>query len=268
MTEWRAARIFCWGFIVSEAIMVILILVSIFVMHGYNRDTFWSLMSSAGAALWMLTVGVGGNLLIPTFRRRSDLYQAAITRQIDRVSLVREQPNPSVVIPSLPIAIESMQRRRVVLGWYGCIYATIVSPFLAIQFIASQIAPDGIFMATFLGLLTLVFLGLGIFVLIRPSLLTIQATEEGLTVRSTESRTMRWKDVRAFAIVGGFHRPGTSKTYMLSSGKNRIRWTRLARTRWCSINAPATSDDDFQRQMDALLSYIAARTGLPLLDLR
>jgi hypothetical protein len=55
---------------------------------------------------------------------------------------------------------------------------------------------------------------------------------------------------------------------MLSSGKSAIRWTRLARTRWYSVLVPTISDEEYQRQVDALLSYIAARTGLPLLDLR
>lgn len=272
MTKWRAARIFCWGVTVWGTILIIVLLVTIFVMHGYSRDMFWSLTSSGGAVLWMLTVGVGGNLLIPTFRRRSELFHAAIAHQLDRVPLAREQLNLSLTLPSLPFAIGCVQRRRVLLGWYGCIYVLIAvliaSPVLVRQLIAGQIAPEGIFMATFLGLLFIVFLGLGIFALVRPSHLTIRATEDGLTIRSSESRTMRWEDARVFALVDGFRRPGSTSTYMLSSGKSAIRWTRLARTRWYSVIVPIISDEEYQRQMDALQSYIAARTDLPLLDLR
>ena len=79
---------------------------------------------------------------------------------------------------------------------------------------------------------------------------------------------MRWEDARVFALVDGFRRPGSTSTYMLSSGKSAIRWTRLARTRWYSVIVPIISDEEYQRQMDALQSYIAARTDLPLLDLR
>jgi hypothetical protein len=34
------------------------------------------------------------------------------------------------------------------------------------------------------------------------------------------------------------------------------------------VTTPTTSDEEYQRQMNALLSYIAARSNLPLLDLR
>lgn len=102
----------------------------------------------------------------------------------------------------------------------------------------------------------------------QPPHQTIRITEAGLTARSIESRTIAWDKACVFALVEGGKRPGSTAIYILSSGRNSVRWSYRPRTRWYSVTTPTTSDEEYRRQMNALLSYIATRTGLPLLDLR
>ena len=101
---------------------------------------------------------------------------------------------------------------------------------------------------------------------------TILITREGLSHQYSSYSNyidfMAWKDMRVFAIVEGGRRFSSGATYILASDRHGVRWTHLPRAHWYSTLVPTTSNEEYQRQMEALLSYAAARTGLPLLDLR
>ena len=62
--------------------------------------------------------------------------------------------------------------------------------------------------------------------------------------------------------------PSAWYCYVVCNNWNDMRWMYRARTRWYSVMTPTTFDEEYQRQMEALLNYAAARTGLPLIDLR
>jgi len=66
----------------------------------------------------------------------------------------------------------------------------------------------------------------------------------------------------------GRQKSGASITYELSSARNIVRWTWfLRKTSWVDLG-PTISHDEYNRQMQALLSLVAAKTGLQLYDLR
>jgi hypothetical protein len=95
----------------------------------------------------------------------------------------------------------------------------------------------------------------------------VHVTEDEIVVHSEGNRraSLAWDNVRVFALI---QQRSNANVYMVSSGKKDVYWSHRLHTRWYSPAEPRTSDDEYRRQMDALLSYIAARTGLPLLDLR
>jgi hypothetical protein len=99
----------------------------------------------------------------------------------------------------------------------------------------------------------------------------VEATPEGLfvSVETTPARTrsIQWDEVRLFALYGG-KETGESIEYELSGPMTILCWRRLNQTRWRSWMKPALPFDEYDRQMEALLALIAAKTGLLLYDLR
>jgi hypothetical protein len=167
----------------------------------------------------------------------------------------------------LPTSIDLDGRHKVALGWAVAVNATSALALLLAQVIAVSFALDGHILLLFALFSVLYTVGAAIFVA-EPPHQTIRITEAGMTVRTNESRTIAWNDARIFALVEGGERSGSTKIYMINTGKSSVRWSYRPHTRWYSVTTPTTSDEEYQRQMNALLSYIAARTGLPLLDLR
>lgn len=76
-----------------------------------------------------------------------------------------------------------------------------------------------------------------------------------------------WQEARLFAIRSG---PlGTPATrYELSSPTSVVTFGRARSTRWWRLYRPVLAWENYAFQMDALLDLIAAKTGLPLYDVR
>jgi hypothetical protein len=96
----------------------------------------------------------------------------------------------------------------------------------------------------------------------------ISISEEVIAISPdrTKSGAIAWDAVRVFALIQQL--PNGTRIYMLSTGDNEVRWKHRPRTHWYSLAAPTTLDAVYNQQMEALLNYAAARTGLPLLDMR
>jgi hypothetical protein len=95
-------------------------------------------------------------------------------------------------------------------------------------------------------------------------------TEGGLISNAGIKVIMPWYEARLFAMYGTFgaQKSGAAITYELSSARDIVRWTWfLRKTYWVDIE-PMMSHDEYNRQMQALLSLVTAKTGLPLYDLR
>jgi hypothetical protein len=99
----------------------------------------------------------------------------------------------------------------------------------------------------------------------------ITVTEGGVTGHdSNQTHTVMWQEARLFAMYNtlGAEKNGAAVTYELSSARDIVRWTWVLRkTYWVGLES-AISHDEYNRQMQALLSLVVARTGLPLYDLR
>jgi hypothetical protein len=80
-------------------------------------------------------------------------------------------------------------------------------------------------------------------------------------------RRIAWQEARLFAIRGGAL--GTPATrYELSSPTTVVTFGWAYPHRWWGLYRPALTWENYAFQMDALLEVIAAKTGLPLYDVR
>jgi hypothetical protein len=129
--------------------------------------------------------------------------------------------------------------------------------------------PFLVFFVLFL-LFALIPLAVAFFAL-RSSGQELTVTEDGMTVHDNHQvHVVKWQEARLFAMYGTFgkQKSGTSITYELSSARDIVRWTWVLRRTWSPGLEPTIPQDEYNRQMQALLSFVVARTGLPLYDLR
>jgi hypothetical protein len=101
----------------------------------------------------------------------------------------------------------------------------------------------------------------------------LTVTEHGLIMLGFRKvHSVSWQEAKLFAIDGifGARRYPHPSIFELSSANDIIRWTWMRRSsfRVLFYSQPVLSEEDYNRQMQSLLSFIAARTGLPLYDLR
>lgn len=99
----------------------------------------------------------------------------------------------------------------------------------------------------------------------------IEVTEQGVRVRYGGQKSfVGWEEVRLFAVYNtwGVPRWGSSLSYELSSATAIARWNWIRHPNFFSMSAAGVPPGEYQQQMYALNELIAARTGLPLFDLR
>lgn len=101
----------------------------------------------------------------------------------------------------------------------------------------------------------------------------LTVTETGLIKPGFRKvQSISWKEARLFAINGiyGAKKYQHPSVYELSSANEVIRWTwmRPNSARVLFFAKPTVPKEEYDRQMQALLSLIAGRTRLPLYDLR
>lgn len=260
---WKTMRIICCALILLGVVM----LTTPFIFHGFTFEGWREVFSDFFLIFMLIWFGVFGNILIPTFSRRISRARTAFANPTVETYWATVQPTSDTAALVLPTSIDLDGRHKVALGWAVAVYAISALALLLAQVIAVSFALDGRILLLFALFSVLYTVGAAIFVA-EPPHQTIRITEAGLTVRSIESRTIAWDKACVFALVEGGKRPGSTAIYILSSGRNSVRWSYRPRTRWYSVTTPTTSDEEYRRQINALLSYIATRTGLPLLDLR
>jgi hypothetical protein len=83
-----------------------------------------------------------------------------------------------------------------------------------------------------------------------------------------KTKTVHWEEARLFAVRGPTTPFVSAVTYELASANEVVTWKPLRRLHWWSIERPVVPFEEYQRQMEALLSLIAAKTHLPLYDVR
>jgi hypothetical protein len=271
---WRKMQVIGWIFFLAGFLFLALPFV-----QGFTQEAWRRLFDDLSTGLLLLSIGLGGIIAIPHLRRSATLFKAALASPLGNVPMVANQP----VSDSSPIVSPITIRRRIrwpaALAWYTAFFL-VTTLVLAGLIVGDELLREHLAGAppekSSVTILIVVALALtcGLAVLIAVFMLPwrqqqMLITDEGIIqVQSGRRSAVAWKEARVFALIEGGRRPSSSATHILASGRHGVRWTHRSRTRWYSITTPTTSDDEYQRQMDALLSYAAARTGLPLLDMR
>ena len=194
----------------------------------------------------------------------------------ERTLLAAEQPTPNAASMRLPVTIKLRYHKEFILLMTGT--ALLMSLLFAGAF---TFLDNGylfftsnrllfflvifiIFAAFLLALLFALFLS-------RIGRQQVEVTESGLTARfGGRTATVMWGEARLFAMYATFgaRESGAAMTFELSSAADIVRWTWVWRKSYLIGLWPAIAHDEYNLQMQALLSLVEAKTGLALYDLR
>ncbi len=196
----------------------------------------------------------------------------------DASLLAVEQPAPNAM--ALPLSITIGQRPKwgtllLLPGIFVALMAALAFLLIIPPSNGQALPQSNVFiLAGSLLIVTLLFCGLLIAGLYASTREQITVTEHGLIRVGVLRRvhSVSWEEARLFAIDGMY---GAMKyphpiVYELSSAYDVVRWGWMRRNnmRVIFFAQPTVPAEEYERQMQALLSLIAARTGLPLYDLR
>jgi hypothetical protein len=239
-----------------------------------HNDLFTKVIFLAPIVL-LLLVGV-----LAIFRYRSNLKRLEQKRECalqgDRSLLAREQPLPDLNILPIPTTIKLDQSRRALLILGLVVALVLFIPFvigIIFGFGQSHHSPSN----NALLLALLIILGGGvlallvglvlIFYLLRTQLIfTIVVDEQGLfsTYQGITS-SINWSDAHLFAVLNP-EKPSVMQFYELSNEHTVVRWVNMpARTLF--QRGENKIHAEYRRNVLALLSFVSARTGLPLYNL-
>ncbi|SRR5260221_4745005 len=223
----------------------------------------------------LLIVGV-----FTIFRYRSNLKRLDQRReralQGDRSLLAKEQPLPDPNLLPLPTTIQLDQSKRAVVLLGSVIAFVLFLPFVVGVVIGSgqshHSSGNHALLLTLLIILggavvaLLVALVLIFFLLRSQLIFTIVVDEQGLssTYRGITS-SINWSDARLFAVLNP-EKPSAMRFYELSNEYTVVRWVNMP-TRTLLQRRENMVYVEYRRKVQALLSLIVARTGLPLYDL-
>lgn len=216
--------------------------------------------------------------LLAIIRIRTDFKQLELRRERalrgDRSLLAREQPLADPNALPLPTTIRLDQSRRVVV-FVGIVIALVIF----ISFVVGIVIGTSHYRSGNDALLLIFLIVLGaaavallfalvlIFFLLRRQLIftivvdeqSISSTYQGIT------SSIRWSDVRLFAVLNP-EKFATMRFYELSNAQTVVRWVDMP-TRTVVQRKNNRANLEYHRNVEALLSFVAGRTGLLLYDL-
>jgi hypothetical protein len=231
-----------------------------------SEPGLWPLILSG--PLGIILGGVITLVSAPRWQRFEQRRQAAASAMRDTSYLAAVQPAPDEEALSLPCTIEIKPNLLRIILFFGCMLLAINGCIFAL--------PN----ASYAIFISLIVTGSVLLIIIILSLILlrqrIEITEQDMRIKSTIMvQRIRWQDARFFAVLSAnllSKRNHLTGGYELSGPGAIVRWMRLTPGRHFSLFRfmlkPALPSDEYDRQMDALLSVIAAKTGLPLYDLR
>jgi hypothetical protein len=273
-------RTLCFVSFFMAIAMLALIIVSILIDDIFNGGQHFSHSTALSVPIFWLILSTC-NLILGILQVR---YWEGIERRRfvvirgDQLFLADEQPTPDASLLPLPTTIITPRRgKKAFLLIMGM--TLLMAMFFAgwfTWFDSNPLLLVADHLLNFLALSAIGFVAASILffaILFSPlARQQVKVTEGGLAAREgmEKTHTVMWHEVRLYAMYGTFGRQksGTSITYELSSARNIVRWTWfLRKTSWVDLGS-TISHDEYNRQMHALLSLVAAKTGLPLYDLR
>ncbi len=192
----------------------------------------------------------------------------------DQMLLAAEQPAPDAASLQLPTNIKlRLSKRFVLMGVVEVLVVVLVGGYLVYPLTRSHFS-SGLFIVIGLALaLFFIMMGVAFAMISRQLSQQLDITEDGLTSRYMGTvSSIRWSEATLFATYAAFgaQKSKVASTYELSGANSMVKWTWYkykGKNSFMSIR-PTIPIDEYNRQMQALLSLVVARTGLPLYDLR
>jgi hypothetical protein len=262
-----------WIFIVFPILWLFYLAVSIYQYVSSTRSdrilTFVPLIFMFIGALCLLFAWI-------TYRRTWRLRSQKCARALqgDQSLLASEQPTPDPTALALPTTIEL--RMRPTLYYIVAAYLlviTIGAALVAFFLIPLSSTEKLIFVlaaAGFIVFILIVFLIAAYFGM-RLNRQLITVTDEGITTRYlNKTTTIPWHEARFFTI-NGITKQNRAVIYELSSDTASSLWTRILVPKGLIRTAtlrPTIPFSEYEQKSQALINLIAARTRLPLYDLR
>ncbi len=269
---------------ITMVVGVLLIAASFLVAHLSGGPIVILPMTIASYALIGISMpfSIINTLRIERFWKRLEQRRQAAARG-EQSLLAAEQPVPDASALQPPLTIGQRP------NWFGLLFMPaimiITMLILAVAFLVflPQLSvvphhrpiPPIVMYITLAAFVVVTFVLCGVlfgrFYYKARQLLTV--TETGLIKPGFRKvQSISWKEARLFAINGiyGAKKYQHPSVYELSSANEVIRWTwmRPNSVRVLFFAKPTIAKEEYDQQMQSLLSLIAGRTGLPLYDLR
>lgn len=206
-----------------------------------------------------------------------DAHALSIPTVVGQPSPVAQTSSTPGALP-LPTTIRQRFNRIVVLFFGAAVLLSAVSAVVATLILSaahhqSLSLPAIIIIAAIILFLYVVLFGIILAVIYARVRQQLTVTETGLIMPGFgQVHSVSWREARLFAIDGvpGAKRYPHPALFELSSANDVVRWSwlRHSNSKLIYFARPMLPQEEYDRQMRALLSLIAARTGLPLYDLR
>lgn len=256
MAQWY----FLGRFIALFGVFLLVIAAGVWIVKGQNPTAlvilaFIYLLAGAGFVRW------GKRRL-----KIELLRQVAASGEEDaRLLLATNQPQPDEAALALPCKIKLRPKwTPPILCFLGI--AIVVFTVLTIFLLNTPPAPFGAYVAAYGVILLFPMLISSLFPLLAWQ--TMIVTTEGLRIQAERPLTIKWQDAQLFTIYPANKPSEPPIRYELSGPKAIVRWKRMPRGVSSLLTKTPDPFDEYDRQMEALLALITAKTGLPLYDLR
>jgi hypothetical protein len=202
-------------------------------------------------------------------RQKKAQYQEALAGNITGLPLAQPQPVPDETALALPYIFKLQRDWRGMAASWGvgvlCIWAYTNTFFINI-FDSTGVV--GWLLATTIFALAVTTLAFSPLIVMRRQ--RLEVTEKGLFFGKDVFglSALQWEEIELFIIPAGVNKRKPLRRYELVGAGYSFFVRRPSRKRFFQFDKPSLPYDEYDRQMDALLSLIAAKTGLSLYDLR
>jgi xanthosine utilization system XapX-like protein len=270
---------------VGIGLLLVSNLVSLFIEPHKNKGSILQFGTPVSTLFWWSLYAVFMVVLYSfvfyTFKKREKKRQLAT--QGDEKLLAKAQPVPNEHALALPTKIEIGADKNKILLFMGLPMLIAVPVGIVVGFTQGEHnvpSPQGttihlpLFVGIIIGtmmLIVILSIVFGFVVFFRKTYQRIEVSEEGITAKFLgKVTTLRWEEARFFAVAG-VNKRGRQEIYELSNPEKVLHWTVLNHNIpfWATMLRPRRMTyDEYETKMNALFSYIEARTHLPLYDLR
>ena len=241
-----------------------------FFVSSERRNPFTGFLSYA----FIGVINIGAGIAQERFWRKQDKCRQQAASG-DQNLIAEQQLAQDTTSLILPLTIT----QRTAKGWTIILIVAVILLLVPLISIAVGFASNGTELLLIFILLVLACGGLT-FYLAAPVIRgyqTLKVDEHGISVRVGFGRThyVEWNEAKLFAVSAFYKLGYTLNTdmrrfpefYEVSSANDVVRWRWIRLWNFIAIE-PTLPMAEYDRQMQAMLSLIAAKTGLTLYDVR